>query len=169
MWVYASSTGTRRQIFIGETAFFPLQPEDAMISYNPDATGCARETARANQVREGELGGVANEDLQLVSTVAVGRSSAVSVACSRVRTLCACMRSVGRVREHGLCTLYQSSAGGRGVDAFDVRRRRSLDVAGQDRAAADGSASVAWACGFHSACRRRSSVGRCGGDVAARS
>jgi hypothetical protein len=49
MWVYASSTGTRHQIFIGKTALFALQPLGAMISYNPGATGCARETARANQ------------------------------------------------------------------------------------------------------------------------
>jgi hypothetical protein len=77
MRVYASSTGTRGQVFVGKTAFFALQPLGAVIAYNPGATGSNRETARTNQVREGELGGVANEDLQLASTVDVGRSAAV--------------------------------------------------------------------------------------------
>jgi hypothetical protein len=41
---------------MGGTALFPLQPLDAVIAYNPGATACARETARTDQVREGELG-----------------------------------------------------------------------------------------------------------------
>jgi hypothetical protein len=82
---------------------FPREPAAKFFGQNrifPFATaGCCdclqsrRDWMRSrngkNEPGQGRrVGGGANEDLQLVSTVAAGRSPAMSVVCSRVRTLC---------------------------------------------------------------------------------